>query len=139
MAALPHLIRDLIELALDADEVPQALVEQLDDLCEKSRHNTGVGVFVDIVSCFGREYDGTDCLLDAALISCPEVPGGADSIVHVRKGRVVQVEILARSGSFPTELRQSYHLHQQWNGAAGKWIEVKNGTRTHGAGNSLDR
>jgi hypothetical protein len=139
MAALPQLIRDLIELALDADDVPLALLEQLDDLCEKSRHHTSVGLFVDVVSCSGREFHGIDGLFDAALITCPEVPNGADSIVHTVNGAVVQVEIISRSGDFPPDLPESYHLLQHWNGAPGKWIEMKNGDRRKGDSRSSEQ
>ena len=139
MAALPQLIKDLVELALDSDDLPPALIEQLDDLCEKSRHHTGVGFFVDVAMGSAREYNGPDGMWDAALISCPELPNGADASVHMMNGVVVEVEILARSGNFPSELPQAYHLQQHWNGSPGKWIEVKDGDRRKGAIRSLDQ
>jgi hypothetical protein len=139
MVALPQLIKDLVELALDADDVPLALLEQLDDLCEASRHHTGVGLFVDVMSCSNREYHGMDGMWDAALISCSELPSGADAMVRIANGAVVQVEILSRSGDFPIDLPKSYRLQQHWNGAPGKWIEMKDGDRRKGVSKSSEQ
>lgn len=139
MGALPQLVKDLIELALDADDLPPALLEQVDALCEKSRLHTGVGLFVDVANSCDRGYNGPDGVWDAALISCQDLPSGADAMVHLVNGVVVQVEIIARSGDFPTDLPRSYHLQQHWNGAPGKWIEMKNGDRRKGDRRSIEQ
>jgi|JI7StandDraft_1071085.scaffolds.fasta_scaffold03127_8 hypothetical protein len=139
MVALPQLIKDLVELALDADDLPPALREQLDDLCEKSRRHTGVGIFVGVAVGSDRKYNGPDGMWDAAVISCPELPSGADAMVHMMNGVVVEVEILARSGDLPTDLPQSYLLQQHWNGSPGKWIEMKNGDRRKGDRKSMEQ
>lgn len=139
MVALPQLIKDLVELALDADDLPPVLLEQLDVLCEKSRQHTGVGLIVDVAIGSDRDYTGPDGMWDAAVISCPEIPSGAHAMVHLVNGVVVKVEVLARSGDLPTELPRSYHLQQHWNGAPGKWIEMKNGKRRKGDSRSSEQ
>jgi hypothetical protein len=139
MVALPQLIKDLVELALDADDLPPALLGQLDELCEKSRLHTGVGLFVDVAIGSDREFNGPDGLWDAAVISCPEIPSGAHAMVHLVNGVVVQVEIIARAGHLPTDLPRSYYLQQHWNGAPGKWIEMKNGDRRKGVSKSSEQ
>jgi hypothetical protein len=118
-----RLILDILDLALDGQDVPENIRKQIPYLTERNREHTDVGVYIyfdnesKIQSLSSQNQDASkeDKMFNGVEIVNSSRNVLADATVHLQNGLIECVEIWNKNGEdYPQDDLTEYEMYQVW-------------------------